>query len=79
MFNATRNLAQKFGAKVAIGGLSLVPVFAMAQGTDPVSQIFAAVDLTTVSVAVIAVGLLVIAIVMAFKGIDLGKRAVSKA
>lgn len=79
MFNATRNLAQKFGAKFALAGGALVPVLARAQATDPVSQIFAAVDLTTVSVAVIAVGLLVIAIVMAFKGIDLGKRAVSKA
>lgn len=43
------------------------------------SEIFAAVDLSTVSAAVIAIGVLVIGINMAFKGIDLGKRGVKKA
>jgi NADH:ubiquinone oxidoreductase subunit 6 (subunit J) len=41
--------------------------------------IFAAVDLSTVATFVGAVGVLIIGIVMAFKGIDLGKRAVRKA
>lgn len=41
--------------------------------------ILAGVDLTTVATWVGATGLLVIGITMAFKGIDLGKRAVRKA
>lgn len=43
------------------------------------ADIFAAVDLTTVAAFVAATGVLVIGIAMAFKGIDLGKRAVRKA
>lgn len=43
------------------------------------ADIFDAVDLSTVSLFVAATGVLVIGIRMAFKGIDLGKRAVSKA
>lgn len=40
------------------------------------SEIFAAIDLGTVSASVIAVAVLVIGINMAFKGMGLGKRAV---
>lgn len=43
------------------------------------ADIFAAVDMTTVAAWVAGVGVLVIGITMAFKGIDLGKRAVKKA
>ena len=40
--------------------------------------IFAAIDLGTVATSVIGLGVLVIGITLAFKGIDLGKRAVKK-
>lgn len=43
------------------------------------ADIFAAVDFSTVATAVIAIGVSVIGIAMAFKGIDLGKRGVKKA
>lgn len=43
------------------------------------ADIFSAVDLSTVATFVGATGVIVIGIVMAFKGIDLGKRAVRKA
>jgi ABC-type sulfate transport system permease component len=43
------------------------------------ADIFAAVDLTSVTAFVVATGVLVIGIAMAFKGIDLGKRGVKKA
>ncbi|WP_335738780.1 hypothetical protein [Rheinheimera metallidurans] len=43
------------------------------------ADIFAAVDLSTVATFVGATGVIVIGIFMAFKGIDLGKRAVRKA
>ncbi len=42
------------------------------------ADIFAAVDLDTVAASVVAIGVLVIGITMAFKGIDLGKRGVRK-
>lgn len=42
------------------------------------SEIFAAIDLTTVVAAVIVIGVAVMGIQMAFKGIDLGKRGVKK-
>ena len=41
--------------------------------------ILAAVDLAGVSTWVVASGVLIIGIAMAFKGIDLGKRGVKKA
>jgi len=43
------------------------------------SEIFAAIDIGTVASAVIALGVGIIGISMAFKGIDLGKRGVNKA
>ena len=43
------------------------------------ADIFAAVDLATVATFVIATGVLIIGINMAFKGIGLGKRAVKSA
>lgn len=43
------------------------------------TEIFAAIDLADVAVSVIGMGVLVIGIHMAFKSIDLGKRAVKKA
>lgn len=43
------------------------------------ADIFAAVDLSTVAAFVVATGVVIIGIAMAFKGIDLGKRGVRKA
>lgn len=43
------------------------------------TEVFGAVDLTTATAFVIATGLVVIAITMGFKAIDLGKRGVKKA
>ena len=42
------------------------------------AEIFAAIDLTTVVAAVVVIGVAVMGIHMAFKGIDLGKRGVKK-
>ena len=42
------------------------------------TEIFAAVDLSTVSTAVIAIGVAVIGIAMAFKGPDVAKRVIRK-
>lgn len=43
------------------------------------ADIFAAVDLSTVAAFVVGAGVLIIGATMAFKSIDLGKRAVKKA
>lgn len=43
------------------------------------AEMFAGVDFTTVSAAVVVIGLAVIGIHMAFKSIDLAKRGVKKA
>ena len=43
------------------------------------TEIFTAVDLSTVIAFVIASGVIVMGITMAFKGQDLGKRAIKKA
>ena len=42
------------------------------------AEIFAAIDLTAVVAAVVVIGVAVMGIQMAFKGIDLGKRGVKK-
>lgn len=65
--------------------LALIPAaFAAAQGahaagTDGISAALTSIDLSSVATTVGVIGLAVIGIVMAFKGIDLGKRAVKKA
>lgn len=43
------------------------------------TDIFAAVDLSTVATWVAATGVLIVGIAMAFKGVDLAKRGVRKA
>lgn len=72
------NFKQKMARLAAIAIATGAGVSAHAAGTDPVSQIFASIDLTTVGASVIALGVLVIGVNMAFKGVDLGKRGVKK-
>lgn len=43
------------------------------------TEIFAAVDFSSVATWVVTAGVAIIGIAMAFKGIDLGKRGVKKA
>lgn len=42
------------------------------------TAIFAAVDLATVTAFVVATGVIVMGIRLAFKGVDLGKRGIAK-
>lgn len=57
---------------------SLAASSAMAQETNVLVQFIDAVGLAGISAAVIAAGLLVVGIAMAFKGPDLGKRVIRK-
>jgi hypothetical protein len=68
---------RKYGAKIVAGGATL-GALSMAHATGPVDTLFAAIDLTTIAASVLGLGLLVVGITMAFKGIDLSKRGVRK-
>lgn len=79
MFAKTRSVARKYGAKVAavvtLGALS-VPAFA--QTTNPIVQMLESIGLDGVTAAVIAMGLLIVGIALAFKAPDVAKRGVKK-
>lgn len=69
-----RKMAKKFGTVVVLASTS-----SFAFAADEAASIMGAVDLTTVAAWVGGVGVLVVGIKMAFKGIDLSKRAINKA
>lgn len=79
-------IAKKYGstaaAKVAAVGtsLALLGSRAMAQTADPgvLDQFFDAIGLNTVAGKVVAAGLIIVGIALAFKGPDLGKRVIRK-
>lgn len=78
-------VAQKYGshaaAKVAAVGTALTVAAgsAMAQTADgPFDQFLDAIGLGTTSGKVIAIGLLIVGIALAFKGPDLAKRVIRK-
>ena len=74
--NAVRKFAGKVKTQAAVGSLLLVAsAGARAEGVD---DIWAAIDLTGTTAKVIAAGVLIIGIAMAFKAIVLGKRTVQK-
>ncbi len=50
----------------------------MEETTTPIQELFAAIDVTTVGTAVLALGVLIIGIKMAEKGIAIAKRNISK-
>lgn len=70
------NLRNKLAAGVAALSTSGL---ALAQATTPIEDIFAAVSFGTVTTAVVTAGIAVVGIRLAYKGIDLAKRAVGKA
>ena len=73
-----RNIARTYGAKIAVASTlcsAMVMQSAYASGFD---DFIDAVDLSGLAVKVIAAGLLVVGVAVAFKGSDLGKRVVRK-
>lgn len=79
------NVAKKYGSKAAtraaaVGtSLLLLGTAAMAQTADgPFDQFLDAIGLGTTSGKVIAVGLLIVGIALAFKGPDIAKRVIRK-
>ncbi|MGJ7530411.1 hypothetical protein [Variovorax sp. GB1P17] len=81
MFNNTRNVARKFGAKVAVAVMTapfLMVGHAQAAGGDGIGAALDAVDLSGVATKVGAAALVIVAIALVFKGPSLAKRIISK-
>ena len=73
--------AKKYGARIAVGasGLALSGLAAAQTAASPFDALFAAVDFSSVAAKVGVMGVAVIGIALAYKGIDLVKRGVRKA
>ena len=81
LFNVARKYGSKAATKVAAVGTALTVAAgsAMAQAADgPFDQFLDAIGLGTTSGKVIAIGLLIVGIALAFKGPDLAKRVIRK-
>ena len=78
MFAKTRSVARKYGAKVAVvAGLGALAVPAFA-ADNPIVTMLESIGLDGISAAVIAMGLLIVGIALAFKAPDVAKRGVKK-
>ena len=79
MINTTRSIARKYGAKIAaVAALGAMSVPAFAQTTNPITQMLESIGLDGIAAAVIAMGLLIVGIALAFKAPDVAKRGVKK-
>ena len=79
IMTATFRTLRKYGAKAVAGASGLaISGMAMAQATDPISDMLDAVSLGGISAKVVAAGLLIVGIALAFKAPDLAKRVVRK-
>jgi hypothetical protein len=76
MFSKLTNKTRALVAVVPTMALAS-PAFAQTE-ENPIVQFIEAVGLAGVSAAVIAAGLLIVGIALAFKGPDLGKRVIRK-
>lgn len=75
-----RNICLGLTQKAAtVGALSLLAMHgAMAQTAGPFDEFFDAIGLGGVTAKIVAVGVLIVGIALAFKGPDLAKRVVRK-
>lgn len=78
MFNKTRNIARKYASKAAVAALAAPFAISNAMAADEITSGMDAVDLTGLAVKVVAAGVLIVGVALAFKGPDLGKRVVRK-
>ena len=75
----TIKTARKYGSKLAVVALTApFAVTSFAQTADPIGDAMDAVSLDGIAAKVIAAGLLIVGIALAFKGPDLAKRIVRK-
>lgn len=66
----------KFAGVAGVAVLASAPTFA--QAADPTAALFAAVDISSIATSIGTLGVAIIGIAMAMKGISVVKRAVSK-
>lgn len=82
LFKTAKKYGSTAAAKVTAVGttLALLGSRAMAQTADPsvLDQFFDAIGLNTVAGKVVAIGLIIVGIALAFKGPDLAKRVIRK-
>lgn len=67
-----------FGRLAAVSALAVVASPAFAQASNPITQMIESVGLDGVVAAVVAMGLIIVSIALAFKGPDVAKRGVKK-
>lgn len=73
------NLARSAHARATVAaGLAMSSALANAQTADPITTLFDAVDFSGITAKIVALGVVVIGIVIAFKGVDIVKRIVRK-
>lgn len=77
MLNQTRNVARKFGAKVAAAS-ALVLVASAAHATSPIDDLFAAVDISGIATKVTALAIVIVGIALVMKGPSIVKRIIAK-
>ena len=76
MFHKTRSIARQYGAKVVAGSAGALAVASShAAGLD---DLFDAVDLSGVSVKVLALGVVIVGIALYMKGPAIVKRIIAK-
>jgi len=79
MFAKTRSVARKYGAKVAaVATLGALSVPAFAQSTNPILQMLDSIGTEGIVAGVVAFGLTVVGLALAFKAPDVAKRGVKK-
>lgn len=76
MFHKTRSIARQYGAKVVAGSAGALAVASShAAGLD---DLFDAIDLSGVSVKVLALGVVIVGIALYMKGPAIVKRIIAK-
>lgn len=73
-----KNLQTRAARTLALVSVALMSVAAHAQAVDPITTMLDSIDLTGITVKVIAAGIVIVGIALAFKGPDVAKRVVRK-
>lgn len=76
MFNKTRSIARRYGAKVVAGSAGAL-AFASAHAAG-IDDLFAAVDLSGIATKVTALAVIIVGIALVMKGPAIVKRIIAK-
>ena len=79
MFAYTRNLANKYGSKaLALAAAAPFLLVNSAHAAGPIDDMLGAIDLSSIATKIGALGLVIVAIALVFKGPAIAKRIISK-